>query len=538
MNKLIYPGVLIILFLVLSCGSPVKQKEFKSPEDMYPVLFEDVQMGGVFSDSKTFVDCVPKHSPEYILEQYARLKTDSNFVLSRFIEEYFEIPRANETGYQSDMSLRADQHINQLWPVLTRQPEDDGGTLLPLRKPYVVPGGRFGEIYYWDSYFTMLGLQVAGEHELIENMVINFATLIKDFGHIPNGNRSYYLSRSQPPFFSLMVEILAEVKNDDQVLVTYLPELQKEYQYWMSSVDHEEVKNQNEARKAGEKAFKKVVFVDDDNMLNRYFDEKDNPRPEAWKEDIHTAELSGRNKNQVYRDLRSGAESGWDYTSRWLKDGVHMETIHTTEILPVDLNALLYHLEDVLERASRLAGKEEWAESYKALKEKRKAIFDTYFWDKESGFYVDYDFVTGEKSEILSMAAVFPLFFKMASEDQADAVAHLLRHVFLQPGGLTSTLDETGQQWDAPNGWAPLQWMAIKGLRNYGYYNLANQVKANWVNNCLRVYQNTGKMVEKYNVYDLSLLAGGGEYPVQDGFGWTNGVLLKLLSEENLEEEE
>ncbi len=521
--------------VLASCGSPVTRKEYKSPEEMYPVLFEDIQLGGVFSDSKTFVDCVPKYKPEEILERYAQLKQDSAFVLANFVKENFEIPQTNESGYKSDMSLRADQHINKLWPVLTRQPEDDGGTLIPLRKPYVVPGGRFGEIYYWDSYFTMLGLAVADKDTLIENMVVNFAQLIQDFGHIPNGNRSYYLGRSQPPFFSLMVELLAQIKNDDQILVRFLPQLQKEYQYWMSAANKEEANEQNEARRAGEPAYKKVVFLQEDNVLNRYYDAFATPRPEAYKEDIHTAELSGRDKTQVYRDLRAGAESGWDYTSRWLKDGVHMETIHTTEILPVDLNALLYHLEDVLERTCILADKPQYAKSYKALKEKRKAIFDQYFWDNESGFYVDYDFVEKEKTPILSLASVFPLYFNMASEKQASSVAHLIRHAFLKPGGLTSTLDETGQQWDAPNGWAPMQWMAIQGLRNYGYHQLANQIKANWVNNCLRVYQNTGKMVEKYNVYDLSLLAGGGEYPVQDGFGWTNGVLLRLLAEEEEE---
>ncbi|MGR3811488.1 alpha,alpha-trehalase TreF [Jiulongibacter sp. NS-SX5] len=525
---------IIILFsaIAFSCGSPVKKKEFKSPEEMYPVLFEDIQLGGVFSDSKTFVDCVPKYSPEEILLRYTELKKDSAFVLAEFVEQHFEVPKVNESGYKSDLSLRADEHINKLWPVLTREPEDDGGTLIPLRKPYIVPGGRFGEIYYWDSYFTMLGLQVAGEDALIENMVVNFAQLIQDFGHIPNGNRSYYLSRSQPPFFAMMVELLADVKNDEQILVEFLPQMQKEYQYWMSATTKEEASNQNESRNAGEAAYKKVVFVDEDNVLNRYFDESATPRPEAYKEDIHTAELSGRNKEQVYRDLRSGAESGWDYTSRWLKDGIHMETIHTTEILPVDLNALLYHMEDVLEKTCRLAGKDQYADSYKALKEKRLAVFNEYFWDNESGFFVDYDFVAQEKSPHLSLAAVFPLVFEMASEEQAESVAHLIRHVFLKPGGLVSTLDETGQQWDSPNGWAPLQWLAIEGLRKYGYYQLANQIKANWVNNCLRVYQNTGKMVEKYNVCDLSLLAGGGEYPVQDGFGWTNGILLKLLSEE------
>ncbi|MCL4167260.1 UNVERIFIED_CONTAM: hypothetical protein GTU68_003007 [Idotea baltica] len=279
-------------------------------------------------------------------------------------------------------------------------------------------------------------------------------------------------------------------------------------------------------------AFNKAVFIEENQILNRYYDNSDKPRPEAYKEDVETAKESGRDVKEVYRHLRSGAESGWDYSSRWLRDGKSLETIHTTEILPVDLNALLYHLEEVLEKAYSLSSKEQaYSESFKALKDKRRALFDTYFWNEAEGFYFDYDFVAKEKKATYSLAGVYPLFFGIASEEQAQKVANKIGALFLMPGGVNSTLYETGQQWDAPNGWAPLQWMTIKGLRNYGHTELANEIKNRWIANNFRVYKNTGKMVEKYNVNDLSLEAGGGEYPVQDGFGWTNGVLLKLLSE-------
>jgi alpha,alpha-trehalase len=233
----------------------------------------------------------------------------------------------------------------------------------------------------------------------------------------------------------------------------------------------------------------------------------------------------------MYRHLRSGAESGWDYSSRWFKDGETLETIHTTDIAPVDLNSLLYYLETLLAEAYDLGDKPEVGDSFRALAAKRKALFDTYFWNQETGFYHDYDFVAKQKTPVLSLAGVYPLFFNIASPKQAEAVAKVIKEKFLQPGGLPATLVNTGQQWDSPNGWAPLQWMAIKGLRNYGYTELADTIKTRWIVNNKRVYKNTGKMVEKYNVYDLSLLAGGGEYPVQDGFGWSNGVLLKLMTE-------
>ncbi len=523
--------ILFIPLVFFSCSKSGNEKEYKSPEESFPGLFEEVQLQAVFPDSKTFVDCVPKYQAKYILSAYEEQKEADNFDLEAFVLEHFEKPLMNESGFKTDASLSAEEHINKLWNVLTREPEE-GGTLIPLRKSYVVSGGRLGEVYYWDSYFTMLGLQVAGKDSLIENMVLNFAQLIQDLGHIPNGNRSYYLSRSQPPFFSLMVELLAEVKEDDQILLRFLPQLQKEYQYWMAVANTEQTAQQKEAIENGDAAYNKAVFIEDGQILNRYYDNSDMPRPEAYKEDVQTAKASGREVKGVYRDLRSGAESGWDYSSRWLRDGESLETIHTTEILPVDLNALLYHLEEVLERAYSLSTKEkQYSESFKALKEKRKALFDTYFWDESKGFYFDYDFVSQKQKETYSLAAVYPLFFGIASAEQAQKVADKIDSLFLMPGGVNSTLDQTGQQWDAPNGWASLQWMTIKGLRNYGHIELATEIKKRWISNNLRVYQNTGKMVEKYNVNDLSLEAGGGEYPVQDGFGWTNGVLLRLLSE-------
>jgi len=121
------------------------------------------------------------------------------------------------------------------------------------------------------------------------------------------------------------------------------------------------------------------------------------------------------------------------------------------------------------------------------------------------------------------------MYFKIASPEQAKAVASIIEKNFLQSGGVTTTLETTGQQWDAPNGWAPLQWITIQGLENYGMHDLAKETATRWIALNKKVYQRTGKLMEKYNVYDTALDAGGGEYPSQDGFGWTNGVLLKLL---------
>ena len=149
-------------------------------------------------------------------------------------------------------------------------------------------------------------------------------------------------------------------------------------------------------------------------------------------------------------------------------------------------------------------------------------------WNKNSQFFEDYHYVNKSHTSRRSLAGGFPIFLSIASVEQALGVKENLEKDFLKPGGFVTSLQNTGQQWDAPNGWAPLQWTTIVGLNNYGHTTLAKQATRNWLAISEKVYQNTGKMMEKYNVMDLSLAAGGGEYPNQDGFGWTNGIVLAL----------
>jgi alpha,alpha-trehalase len=384
--------------------------------------------------------------------------------------------------------------------------------------PYIVPGGRFREIYYWDSYFTLLGLQVSWRVDLIENMLDNFAYLIDHIGYIPNGNRSYFKGRSQPPFYSLMVKILCEEKGEE-ILVKYLPQLEKEYEFWMSGAD---------ALTKSTPAHDRVVLMPDGSIMNRYWDGHRTPRPEAYKEDVELSHQSKSKPDVLFRHLRAAAESGWDFSGRWFKDPGSFASIHTTDIVPVDLNCLLFHLEITLSEALQLAHQAGRAGHYLALAEKRKAAIQKYCWNEQEKFYFDWDFVEGKFKSQFTLAGVFPLFFELAEERQAGDVAGHLQNKFLKPGGLTTTPECTGQQWDAPNGWAPLQWMAYKGLLNYRLNDLAKQVKAHWINTNLKVYEKTGKMTEKYDVWNLSAEASGGEYPNQDGFGWTNGVFLAM----------
>lgn len=231
---------IVFVFLVAySCLTITYAQSVQTPDKIYGQLFTDVQMNHIFPDNKTFVDCVPKRDPAAIVRDYLAIKNNPaiKFSLEMFVKENFIIPSAPQTTYQ-DTTKDVVKHINNLWEVLKRQNDSvvKGSSLLTLPFPYIVPGGRFREIYYWDSYFTMLGLKESGQHQLIENMIKNFAHLINTYGHIPNGNRTYYLSRSQPPFFSLMVGLLAEIKGND-VYKEYLPAMQKEYDYWMDKTE-------------------------------------------------------------------------------------------------------------------------------------------------------------------------------------------------------------------------------------------------------------------------------------------------------------
>jgi alpha,alpha-trehalase len=208
-----------------------------------------------------------------------------------------------------------------------------------------------------------------------------------------------------------------------------------------------------------------------------------------------------------------------------------LNTIRTTWIIPVDLNTLLYNLEMTIAKGHQINKNQSKFQEYQALAEARNKAIQKYCWDAQAGYFVDYDWVKGTPTGVLSLAGMFPLFYQLATPAQAASAAEVVEKNFLKPGGLVCTANLNGQQWDAPNGWAPLQWVSIQGLRHYEQDKLAETIKSRWIKLNVKTYKATGKMVEKYNVSDITLKAGGGEYPVQDGFGWTNGVLRGLLGE-------
>ncbi|AVF41603.1 alpha,alpha-trehalase [Pandoraea apista] len=497
-----------------------------TPADRYQELFVAVQTQRIFPDSKTFVDCVPALAPEEVLRRYREDAAKPGFDLSRFVADYFTHERTPASHYVSDPGQRLVDHIDGLWDVLTRFPEAHPAysSLLPIPRPYVVPGGRFHELYYWDSYFTMLGLARSGRHDLLASMADNFSFLIETYGHIPNGNRTYYLSRSQPPMYGLMVALFES--HGVARALQYLPHLRREYDYWM----------EGEASLAPGDACRHLVRMPDGALLNRYWDERDTPREEGYLEDVSTARNApGRPAGEVYRDLRAGAASGWDFSSRWLDDVNDLSSIRTTAIVPVDLNSFLYASEVQISRLSDGAGDTGAARAFAARAQARREAMTRYLWCESEGAFLDYDWQRGEQRPQLSAALAAPLFVGLASPEQASRSARTIGERLLAAGGLRTTQASSLQQWDPPNGWAPLQWIAIHGLRSYGESRLANEIAHRWLATVGALYARESKLVEKYSLHTSDAMCacggGGGEYPLQDGFGWTNGVVRRLLGD-------
>lgn len=510
--------VLLAVWLIIIFNSGFSQT--LTPRQLFPGLFEAVQLSGIFPDNKTFVDATPMRNPNSIMKDYVIMSNKPGFDLKQFVIANFIIPGTRNGGFKSDISVGIRKHIDTLWSVLYRKPDSVAqfSSLLQLPAGYLVPGGRFREMYYWDSYFTMLGLQESRETSILQNMVTDFAYLINKYGFIPNGMRTYYLTRSQPPFFSLMIDLLANDKGN-KILIRYQPELLKEYSFWMTGAKDLAIGEVN----------RNAVRMPGGEVLNRYWDESDKPREESYKQDLEIAKKSQQKPEELYRNIRAAAESGWDFSSRWFSDPNDLGTIQTTDIIPIDLNCLIYHLELSIARSYQLQGDMYDYNIYLSKANSRKKAILKYCWIERDGWFMDYNWKLKHISPVKTLAGVFPLEFNIAGKKQAAKIASGLRSNFLKPGGLVTTLSKTGQQWDSPNAWAPLQYIAIDGLNRYHHTVLAQLIAERWISTNTRVFEQTGKLMEKYNVLDTKAKAGGGEYALQDGFGWTNGVLLNLM---------
>lgn len=493
-----------------------------------------------FPDGKPLADAIPKIPYEEIRLAYTQESHHPDFSPRDFWHRHFDTPTilAEADLVQAAVrSLSLDEYIEAMWPRLTRHTPEDRGTLIGVPWPDTVPGERYDEFYGWDAFFAARGHAAKGRWDRVAHSVINRAHLIERFGHVPNGNRTYYLGRAQPPVFSHMVELLSQ-EYGDEVLAQYLPTMEREYAFWMNG-------SSSLARGAqGVAAHRRVVRMPDGSFLNRHWSDAKGPRLESYQEDYETAQHSD-DPARTYLELGAGAETGWDYSiMRWCRtDQLH--TIRTTELIPVDLNSWLAHLEQTIADAYRVVANPERAAAYDDAATRRITALNKYCWSEQEQTYTDYDFVNGAPTHVQTVAMAAPLFAGIAPADRLPAVAAQLHQNFLRKGGFGTTLRNTNQQWDGPSrGWAPTNLMAIEGLmlasaaylehrpsgrardsRAAYMEEIARQGSAGWQQTAHINFAHTGKLWEKYNVDDPLIPVSVGEYPLQSGFGWTIGVL-------------
>lgn len=420
--------------------------------------------------------------------------------------------------------------LNGLWKKLGRNVSHEArkdparSSLIVVPNPFIVPGGRFREYYYWDSYWVVRGLLICGMKDTVKGMIDNFIHLVKTYGFVPNGGRIYYTNRSQPPFLIPIVELYLKHTGDTDYVKSVLNDLEKEYQFWRQ---HRTVEIEiSPGRKYS---------------LSIYAADMDTPRPESYYEDVHTAQtVPDADKPTLYQDIASAAESGWDFSTRWYNGTGpgkgSMSSMRTRQIVPTDLNSVLFYCEKLLEKFSRLAGSKQKVDEYKNYAEARRVAIEAVLWDERRKIWLDYDRQLKSKQEDFYGASVVPLWAGVHQGDETrekDVLRTLKRVQVLNfPGGFPTSLFASGQQWDFPNAWPPLQHMLIAGLAqstNKEVRQEAFNFAQKWITTTYKAWATTGHMFEKYNVSVHGAPGGGGEYTIQAGFGWTNGVVLDLL---------
>ena len=427
--------------------------------------------------------------------------------------------------------------------------------LLYLENQYVVPGGRFNEMYGWDSYFIIRGLLHDGRLDLARGMVDNFFFEIEHYGAVLNANRTYYLTRSQPPFLSSMVMAVYEAEN--AAGKRDLAWLEKAYAY----VKRDHAMWTEDAHLAGRTGLSRYYDVGEGPAIEALQDENDIYRQAAayflfhpvvpplavMEAEAPAGRASGapysvrvcsaggsqsceperriKLEPDYYKGDRSMRESGFDISFRFGPFGAF-----THHFAPVCLNSLLFKTERDLETMSRLLGRNTEAAQWQALAQARKLAVERYLWDGRRGLFFDYNFASARQSDYLYATTFYPLWAGLATDDEARAVMKNL-HLFEQPGGLVTSLEESQGQWDYPFGWAPIQLLAVEGMRRYGYNPDADRVSSKFLSTVLENFERDNTIREKYNVVTRSSETGvtTGYSANVIGFGWTNGTFLVLL---------
>ena len=509
-------------------------------------LLHTVQMARIFNDSKTFVDMRLQSDEADVLQAFKALGPSANISkeqVIKFVNENFHLVghdlqqwtpldwRENPAfiDHIKDKNLKTfASKLNELWKKLGRKITDEArmnparSSLILVANPFVVPGGRFREYYYWDSYWVVNGLLVCGMKDTVKGMIDNFIQLVNTFGFVPNGGRIYYTNRSQPPFLIPIVDLYLNKTGDVDYVKSILNALEKEYTFWR--------KNRTVEVELSSGKYKLSIYAANMNT----------PRPESYYEDIHTAqEVPEDARSTLFQDIASAAESGWDFSTRWFNHTDYkrgsLSSTRTRQIIPTDLNSILYACENLLEKFFRMTGNTAKADEYKSFSEARAAAIEAVLWD-EKGLWLDYDRQLKKRRGDFYASSVVPLWVGVIRGNitREMIVLRTLKRlrVLDYPGGLPTSLFSSGQQWDFPNAWPPLQHMLIAGLAESNGERMKQEAlnfAQKWITTNYKAWRATSHMFEKFNVSVQGAPGGGGEYDIQVGFGWTNGVILDLL---------
>nr|QCU55074.1 trehalase [Camellia fraterna] len=430
--------------------------------------------------------------------------------------------------------------VHSLWKNLSRKVSDrvldrpEFHTLLPLAKPVMIPGSRFREVYYWDSYWVIRGLLASKMYETAKGIVTNLISLIDEFGHVLNGARAYYTNRSQPPLLSAMVYDIYTRTGDIDFARKSSPALLKEHKFWNSEIHSVRIHDAEGCNRT----------------LSRYYAMWNKPRPESSTIDIETASklMNDSAKQHLYRELASTAESGWDFSTRWMRNGSDLTTLATTSIIPVDLNAFILKMELDIAFLANVTGDCTISVHFQEAAQARKQAMNSVFWTAEMGQWLDYWLSNGttcrghtweasNQNRNIFASNFVPLWIELFNSDctLVEQVMQDLRSSgLIRAVGIATSLTNSGQQWDFPNGWAPLQHMIVEGLARSGSKearSMAEDIAVRWIRINYVAYKKSGAMHEKYDVEKCGEFGGGGEYIPQTGFGWWNGVVLAFLEE-------
>ncbi|XP_037091996.1 trehalase-like isoform X2 [Pollicipes pollicipes] len=511
-------------------------------------LLHTVQMARLHKDSKHFVDMSMRHDPEEVKANFQSMmrrtgQQPTQEDVRAFLEDNFNEPGSEFVEWRpsdwtenpkflsriEDRELRVwIQELHGFWKELGREVtgevylHPERFSLIFVPNPTIVPGGRFREFYYWDSYWVIKGLLLSEMYHTVRGMLENFLVMVERFGFVPNGGRVYFERRSQPPFLIPMVKLYLDATNDMDFLRTNIKLLEREYQFWQAN---------------------RTVNVQKDGRayrMYRYNVEVGQPRPESYREDIEMAEhlKSDKEKGALYDELAAGCESGWDFSTRWMSGGGTLKDLKTRSFVPVDLNSLLYLNAKLLSEFYDLLGNGSKAAMYREQAETLRNNIQNVLWDQDAGSWFDYDTANMRLNKKFFPSNIFPVWVNASTSEQNAKFLQYLNRVnvtnFLS--GVPTSLENSGQQWDFPNAWPPLQHVMVESLNqmdNDEAKQLAFEMVQKWISTNYLSYMEAKPhaMFEKYDVTQMGLPGGGGEYDVQLGFGWTNGVAMAFADE-------